>query len=211
MPSDNGGAARLEPADRRQEILVGAARVLADRGVDNTRLSDVASEVGVSIGLLQHYFHSREELLAQSFDLLLEADLGTWAELSAEEDDPTRRLGLLVRLSCDGRWALDDDDQAVASFRVWLEHWAVAGRNDTLRERSRAIYTAWSAAVRDTLERGVASGDFHPVAPVDDIVDRFVACADGLAVRVVLGHLGSARMHELLVGLVEAELGVVLG
>jgi AcrR family transcriptional regulator len=202
--------ARLEPAGRRQEILRGAARVLAERGVDPTRLTDVAAEVGVSIGLLQHYFHNREELLAQTFDLLLEADLETWDQLSAGEDDPTRRLGLLVRLCCDGRWALDDDDRAVTSFRVWLEHWAVAGRHEVLRGRSCSIYAAWSAAVRDIVDRGVEAGDFHPSSSVEDVVDRFVACADGLAVRVVLGHLDARRMHDLLVGLISAELGVTL-
>jgi AcrR family transcriptional regulator len=194
--------------DRRGTIIAAASRVVAARGVDDTRLADVAREGGVSIGLLQHYFGNREELLAQTFDALLAADLASWESLAGLEGDPARRLDLLLRLSSDGRWPDGiGDESPTSAFRVWIEHWAMAGRNPALRARSGAIYDAWSEAVRETIARGLASGAFRPIAPVEDVVRRVVACADGLAVRVVLGHLDPDEMYRLLRGLADVELG----
>jgi AcrR family transcriptional regulator len=44
--------------DRHQEILDAAARVITDRGLAETRISDIAEEAGVSPGLILYYFES---------------------------------------------------------------------------------------------------------------------------------------------------------
>ena len=53
--------------DRRDEILAAAATVMARMGFERMRLRDVATEAGVSIGLLQHYFETREQLGRETF------------------------------------------------------------------------------------------------------------------------------------------------
>jgi AcrR family transcriptional regulator len=198
-------------ADRRALILAAAARVLAERGVDEVRLVDVAVAAGVSIGLLQHYFGSREELLAQTFEALIADDLAAWERLAADQHDPSRRLALLLAVCCDGRFDVDDrQGDPLAGFRVWIDHWALAAYRPALRRRSGALYDAWLDAVQDTIALGVARGEFESAAPARDVADRLVALADGLAVRVCLGHFDTARMYDLLVGFARAELGADL-
>ena len=53
--------------DRRDEVLAAAATVMARMGFERMRLRDVATEAGVSIGLLQHYFETREQLGREAF------------------------------------------------------------------------------------------------------------------------------------------------
>ena len=48
--------------DRHQEILDAAARVITDRGLAETRISDIADEAGVSPGLILYYFESKDRL-----------------------------------------------------------------------------------------------------------------------------------------------------
>src|SRR5262245_41400513 len=52
--------------DRHQEILDAAARVITDRGLAETRISDIAEEAGVSPGLILYYFDSKDRLLAEA-------------------------------------------------------------------------------------------------------------------------------------------------
>ncbi|HEX9411676.1 MAG TPA: helix-turn-helix domain-containing protein, partial [Actinomycetota bacterium] len=52
--------------DRHQEILDAAARVITERGLAETRISDVADAAGVSPGLILYYFDSKDRLLAEA-------------------------------------------------------------------------------------------------------------------------------------------------
>ena len=52
--------------DRHQEILEAAARVITDRGLGETRISDIAERCGVSPGLILYYFESKDRLLVEA-------------------------------------------------------------------------------------------------------------------------------------------------
>jgi AcrR family transcriptional regulator len=61
------GAVRQKPGkDRHQEILDAAARVITERGLAETRISDIAEQAGVSPGLILYYFESKDRLLAEA-------------------------------------------------------------------------------------------------------------------------------------------------
>ncbi len=48
---------------QRQSISATVARVVAERGLENTTLRNVASHHGCTKGMVQHYFADKEELL----------------------------------------------------------------------------------------------------------------------------------------------------
>ena len=47
---------------RRNEILAAGLDLFIRRGYASTKISDIASQVGMSVGLLFHYFESKEKL-----------------------------------------------------------------------------------------------------------------------------------------------------
>ena len=53
---------RLDPGQRRDQILDAAAALFAERGYDEVSIEDVASAVGVTRGLVHHYFGGRTEV-----------------------------------------------------------------------------------------------------------------------------------------------------
>ena len=57
---------RQKSKDRHQEILDAAARVITDRGLADTRISDIAERCGVSPGLILYYFESKDRLLIEA-------------------------------------------------------------------------------------------------------------------------------------------------
>ena len=77
-----GGSVRgsADKDDRKGQILRAAARVFADKGYHECRISDVADEAGVAYGLVYHYFGTKDGLLAAIFD-------ANWAFFARAIDD----------------------------------------------------------------------------------------------------------------------------
>lgn len=53
---------RLEPDERRKQILTCAARLFGERPYAGVSTSDIAGEAGVARGLINHYFGTKREL-----------------------------------------------------------------------------------------------------------------------------------------------------
>ena len=53
---------RMDPDERRDQILRVAARLFGDRPYSEVSISDIATEAGIARGLLHHYFGSKREL-----------------------------------------------------------------------------------------------------------------------------------------------------
>src|SRR3954470_16315745 len=53
---------RLDPAQRREQILDAANALFAERTYDDVSIEDIASAAGVTRGLVHHYFGGRKEV-----------------------------------------------------------------------------------------------------------------------------------------------------
>lgn len=61
--SDNPQSRRLQAAERREQILDAACVVFGQKGYAGASMRDIAREVGVTEGLLYHYFSGKQELM----------------------------------------------------------------------------------------------------------------------------------------------------
>jgi AcrR family transcriptional regulator len=64
---------------RRPQLLAAAGEVIAERGLDGTRIADVAERAGTSAPAVLYWFSSRDELLAET---LTSAEERFYAELT---------------------------------------------------------------------------------------------------------------------------------
>lgn len=62
MTTASGGR-KQQAEERRAQIVDAAVLVFAEKGFDGASMRDIAREVGVTEGLLYHYFESKEQLL----------------------------------------------------------------------------------------------------------------------------------------------------
>jgi AcrR family transcriptional regulator len=83
---------------RQREVVVGAARVFAERGYDQTTVQDLADALGIAAGGLYHYFGSKEQLLIRICDQLMDPLLGQARALVSDGGDPADVLRAVVRL-----------------------------------------------------------------------------------------------------------------
>jgi AcrR family transcriptional regulator len=176
---------------QRERILAAAENLLVTHGVERSRLRDVSEAAGVSIGTVQHYFDTRDRLIADLFDWSAERRLGVWTSSVPVDGDPWSRLVSLLSASL--------PEPMLWRSRIWIEFCAMA-RDDELRAKLDRFYDAWRPPFRQAIEEGIAAGVFHPVMPVDDVVDLFIIFGDGASVGIALGAPGvtAAQLRRLL-------------
>jgi AcrR family transcriptional regulator len=201
-------AVRIQPSspegsERRAAILAAAARCLAEYGYDRVRLRDISRESRVSIGLIQHYFETRDTLLAEAFTQVSEDLLTQWSEVVRDEPDPWKRIVALV-----DRLAADPDLRRHCI--TWTQFCVVASREPALRDGVREIYAVWRRHLADAVREGVASGQFQPALDVDDVLDLLLTHVDGceLSIAAGVGDIDAVRLRELVLRTAALTLGL---
>jgi AcrR family transcriptional regulator len=176
--------------ERRQTILQRTITIMADRGIESTRLQDVAKAAGISIGTIQHYFASREELIDTALSTYtLQTVDRIWS--AVPEDEPDDWLALISLLHS-YRSSGDMKERA----RIWISLSNSAMTNTHHRTLLESLYFQWSRPFLRVLRRGTRSGRFHPILPVEACTDVLLRLTDGYAMAeatttgeaLALGH-----------------------
>ena len=172
---------------RRREIAQAVWAVIAERGIEGVTLRCVAAEAGVSVGRIQHYHASREELVRDSCRELLKA--ATQRFEAAGDATPVERLRRLIL----GR--IPTTPEFAIGTSIWLAYEAKSVDDPVIAElvqRGHAGGVQEAAALLG--ECGVAD------APA--VALRLMATAEGLAIRVLVGGLEPRAATELLDNLI---------
>jgi AcrR family transcriptional regulator len=170
-------------ASGREHVLAGVRRVLARRGLEATRFSDVIAETGTALSSLQYSFGNREDLIIAA---LREANGQEVARVKAAMrgvGEPVARLRIFVRETMRADAALPE---AREGWLVWVEYWRAAARDTELAVEWRAVYEEWRGLVRPILQDGVERGDFSPPADLEAVITVILALFDGLSIPMVL-------------------------
>ena len=88
------------PFDRRQQILVEAARLFAAKGFEATSVRDIAQATGILAGSLYYHFASKEELFVAVHAAGMEILIRTAEEAIRGVTDPWDRLSAVAAAHC---------------------------------------------------------------------------------------------------------------
>jgi len=189
---------------RRRQILKAAVQVIAEKGLCDTGIKDVADQAGTSPALVIYYFGKKDVLLAEALSFADERFYAQTAGAVAAMASARDRLVELVRCSCSVGEAEDDFDEWV----LWLDLWARAPRDpDVARDRA-AMDRRWRTTIGEIVREGQAAGEFSRIDP-DAFALRLGALIDGLAIQVVLEdpEVSRERMFDLCMDTCARELG----
>jgi AcrR family transcriptional regulator len=189
---------------RRRQILQAAVQVIAEKGLCDTGIKDVADQAGTSPALVIYYFGKKDVLLAEALSFADERFYAGTADAVAGMSSARDRLVELVRCSCSVGEAEDDFDEWV----LWLDLWARAPRDPDVARDRQAMDRRWRSTITEIVRQGQAAGEFAPV-DADAFALRLGALIDGLAIQVVLHdpEVTRERMFDLCVETCARELG----
>jgi AcrR family transcriptional regulator len=164
---------------RKLETLEAAARVIAVRGADAARFTDVAAESGVPVSTLQYYFGSREDLLVAAFRHASEAELTSVNAELGTMGDPWEKIKFIVEDALSGYRPGDD-----VAGRLWIEAWRFGLRDAEMRQDVHRDYANWQRLIEESVIDGVRSLRFRPSLSADAVAVVALALLDGVGLRL---------------------------
>jgi AcrR family transcriptional regulator len=169
----------------RDDVLKGARKVIAERGAESTRFTDVAAETGMAVSTLQYSFGNRDDLVIAALRHTNEAIKAEVAEVIDGVDDPIERMRRFVHTTMVG----DEGPQAAReAWLLWIEYWRSGAHDPELAQEWYEVYDQWKAIALPIIEDGRNAGVFTAKPTIDDAVTLVLAIFDGLIVPMVLGH-----------------------
>ncbi len=166
---------------KRKHILRSAMRVFAEKGVSNTKMTDIAQAAGIGKGTIYEYFGSREELFQSAFEYLLRKIKAMMVSQIDETLGPEDRLrqGFLAYL--------DVATMQIEDFvEILLDFWAYGIRNKAndhnLALDIRTRYQELRDLTTPLLQEGIEKGIFRP-HDVNIVASAIIAAGDGLMLQ----------------------------
>lgn len=190
------------PATREEEILAAACRAMARLGFGETRVSDVAREAGTSTGTVHYYFETKDDVLVAALK---------WANDEAYrrlDQELERAEGARAKLKHFIEVALPYSVEARNEWLLWLEFWTRALRRPDLAAARSEVSERWRRYFFDIVSEGVATGEFQPSAPAEEVAERLVALVDGLGLHAVAGSISPENFNGLVYRFAAEQLGV---
>jgi AcrR family transcriptional regulator len=139
---------------RRREVIAAAAHLFAQRGYQETSMSELTAATGLAAGGLYHYIESKDQLLISICDELLDPLLERARDIVAEPAPPAEQLRALLHA-----WLAH-----IASHRdhmlVFAQERHVIEREPQWR-RVRGQRKAFEQLLDDVLARGESDGSMH--------------------------------------------------
>lgn len=134
---------RIRPADRREIVLQAASDAFGARGYAATRLTDIATDVGISTPALYRHFATKYELFAAAVNRLSD-DIDAAISAVDGEDDPRRELAAVLTAFAD---TVMEHRRAGNLYR-----WERRVLDDADRERTRGVRIGLHRRLRALIE-----------------------------------------------------------
>jgi len=145
---------RTASKEERQEQLIQATiRSVASRGLSDTTMATVASEAGLSQGIINLHFQTKDRLLVETLKYIADEYRHAWKKaLDGAGRSPEERLEALVLV--DFRLPICDRNK----LAVWFAFWGESKSRPTYRricaERDRAYRKEMVAVCQDLIDEG---------------------------------------------------------
>ena len=150
---------KMSRETRRQQLIEATIETLAQRGYASTTLTDVARTAGLSHGLVNFHFETKEKLLAETLLYIADEYQVNWQTyLEAAGPTAAAQLGALLRAD------LDPKICAPSRLSAWLAFWGEVQGRPLYQERVGANDERYVARMEDICARLITEGqyDVHP-------------------------------------------------
>ncbi|WP_280424875.1 TetR/AcrR family transcriptional regulator [Nocardia carnea] len=174
------------PDDRRTAIIQAVWQVIAEHGMGAVSMRNVAAAAGVSVGRIQYWFTSKDELLRAGLETMVSGAVQLHDTATQHADDRETLWKLIGQ-------AIPRAESSTVGVSVFHQYIAAAINHPAL---ARILAEAKDGAERE------AARLLTKIAP--DLADphlaarSLMATADGLTMRVLIGSLSATEAERAL-------------
>jgi AcrR family transcriptional regulator len=159
--------------ERREQILRAALQVFAHKGLDATKISDIAAAAGISQGLIHHYFSSKQSVYTAVAERAMQGAMETLAEPTDPRSTPWNRLVATCERMLDG----------ISRYPEYLLVIVQCLVNEDIPPETRALISQYGTSLFShmvgLIREGQAAGQVVAGAP-EELAMTFAAMIQGL-------------------------------
>jgi AcrR family transcriptional regulator len=195
--------------ERRRQIAAAVCALIAEHGLDAVTVARTAATAGISVGLVQHYFRTKDEMLLHAF---AQVTARIRSRVDERVRDGVRHRRPIRRVLAEALAELVPlDETRRAEFRVAR---AFAGRAldvPRLAEIDAETGRALRAEIAQAVHNGKECGEVDPGLDPWPAAVRLAAVTEGLALQVYRDPKGVRGIPaaELVDSVLAAELALV--
>lgn len=174
----------IDHDQRRREIVEVAKQLIIDGGFEAATMRSIVAAAGFANGALKHYFDSKDEIVAATFESVLSETAERMGALAAPEPGSIEGLRAFIEAG------MPLDEHRIASARVLIALWNHAMTNSDLAHRYQALLRSWRAELVDRIK--VARADQQPTgaAPPEVLADEIITMTVGAHVTSLMFQPG---------------------
>jgi len=145
---------------KKNIILKAAMKIFAQKGIANTKMSDIAVESNIGKGTIYEYFKNKEEIFKESFNYFREELEGTIARRIFKLTDPEEKLRSLIISFADAV-----DSQTFDFIEIIFDFWAEGIRHHDENKifDLKKMYVEYRNLIISILEEGIKKGIFKDI------------------------------------------------
>jgi AcrR family transcriptional regulator len=181
----------VDYAKRRVEIVDALLELIAKEGMGAATSRSLANHLGVSNGALWRYFKDKDDLLAATYQTVLDKSNRRVVEAIAGRSGTEAVLAMMETF-----FPLTPELQDEA--KVVLAFWGVAAMNSTQASHGNPEMVEWSDEFAILLKEAIQAGELRPDTPADALGNILMSVGTNAQVEYVFrGEDGAGRMAEV--------------
>lgn len=186
---------QVDHEERRRQIAYAVWGITAQRGLEAVSLREVAAEAGVSMGMVQHYFETKDRMILFACEYMVElAEQGVQELItgSSDPEDPRSVIrGVLVQ-------TLPLEEERRVGTGVWLAFLTRAVVDPNLAAFVRQAWSGTHDLVAGQLRFAQKSGEVPAGLDPDQEAIALVSLVDGLVSHLMVGHYSGEQALAVL-------------
>lgn len=184
--------AYIRAAEREEQILSAAIRVLSAVGVPGTTLRAVANEAGIPLGTLHYVFPSKDQLLRAVIERVVRDAL----DAVGSGIDPTKGVAHAIRHGVHEFWAhLVDGETGLQMMQYELAMYS--SRSEGPGGLAQLQFERYSALVTEFCERAATAAGERCAVDFETLGRLSLAVLDGLIMQYVASPDSERAQRDL--------------
>lgn len=180
----------VDHQQRRALIAQASADIIAEHGLEQATMREIAARAGVSKGIVEHYFANKEDVIGAALE---------WANQRYRERE-SRHVGgrqgieaLRARLRC----ALPLTTESRREWRIRLRFWSLAAFEPQVQAEQRVRLMSSRALFAEDIRQAVARGELPAALDCARAAEQLMHMVAGVSCNALLDAAHYPRRHLL--------------
>ena len=160
--------------ERRQQLIDATVKCIARKGIGSTTLGDVAQEAGLSQGIVNLHFNSKENLLNETLQFIAE-DYKAQFDATMQKAGTEAAQKLLALMEMDLKPSICDRQK----LSVWFAFWGEVKSVPTYQKVCDAYDSVYDSVINGLCESIIKEGNYRQLKATT-VTDALQSMTDGL-------------------------------